>query len=251
MRWWSYLLVGLGGYLLFMLAELPAQHVLGWTLPDTGEPPFSYTRIKGTLWRGKAEAVNYQGIMLDRVKWRFAPGALLRGRIGFDVQLKHADQRLDGNIAIGAGDDYRLEDIKGRIQAVHLPRLMDLSQVGIDGEIDIELQHLTIEAQRITAAEGRVRWLNAALLRPFPLKVGDLEADLTSNDNGDVKAEIKDLGGTTAVDGELSLTTDGNFILSGAVKPSADSDPSLGSALKAIGKSQPDGSIRLDYKGNL
>ncbi|MCU7918162.1 MAG: type II secretion system protein N [Candidatus Thiodiazotropha sp. (ex Epidulcina cf. delphinae)] len=251
MRWWSYLLVGLGGYLLFMLAELPAQHVLGWTLPDTGKPPFSYGRIKGTLWRGKAEVVNYQGIMLDRVKWRFAPSALLRGRIGFDLQLKYLDQRLGGHIAIGAGDDYRLADIKGRIRADNLPRLMNLSQIGIDGKIDIELQHLRIEGQRITSAEGRVRWLDSALLSPISLKAGDLEADLTSNDNGDVKAKIKDMGGTTAVDGELSLTSDGNFSLSGAIKPGAGADPGLGGALKAIGKSQPDGSIRLNYSGSL
>ncbi|MCG7926320.1 MAG: type II secretion system protein N, partial [Candidatus Thiodiazotropha taylori] len=65
------------------------------------------------------------------------------------------------------------------------------------------------------------------------------------------RAKIKDLGGATAVDGELSLTPDGNFQVNGQIKPGAESDPRLGSALNAISKPKPDGSYQITYSARL
>ena len=251
MRWWKYLLIGLGGYLFFLLNGLPAQHILGWTSADAQKPPFTYGNIKGTLWRGKMEAVRLQSIPVDKLKWRFTPTELLFGRLGFEVEINHIGQLLEGNVAIGMGDLYQLENVTGQLPAQMIPPLIDLGQIGVDGQVDLDLQHLTVEAQQVTSAEGKIKWLGSALLSPFALKVGDLQADLTTDENGHVKAKIKDMGGATSVDGELSLTMDGNFRVSGHIKPGTESDPRLGSALKAISKSQPDGSYRIDFSANL
>ena len=74
----EYRQVGLGGYLVFLLAELPAQHIMGWALADNGKLPFSYANVKGDLWHGKMEAINYQGMPLDKLEWRFTPSGLSR-----------------------------------------------------------------------------------------------------------------------------------------------------------------------------
>ena len=251
MGWWKYLLIGFCGYLFFLLSGLPAQHVLGWVGTDTQKPLFTYGNVKGTLWRGKMEAVRLQGIPIDKLKWHFTPTELLFGRIGFDIQINHIGQQLEGTLAIGTGDLYRLEDISGRLPAEMIPPLIDLGQIGVGGLIDLDLQHLTVEAQQITSAEGKIKWLDSALLSPFPLKVGDLQAELLTDDEGAVKAKVKDMGGATSVDGELSLNMNGNFRVSGDIKPGTESDPGLGSALKAVSKSQPDGSYRIDFSANL
>jgi hypothetical protein len=253
MQWWSYGLIGLGGYLFFILISLPAQHVLGWATPDSdsSRPPFTYGSIKGSLWRGKMETLEIQGVPVDKLNWSFAPSQLFFGRIGFDIQINHTGQELEGNIAIGMNDQYVLKDVNGQISANVIPPLINLSQIGLDGNLSLDLQYLSLEAQKITSAEGQIQWLSSALKSPIALKLGDLQADLLTDENGQVKAKIKDMGGSTSVDGELSLTTDGNFQVNGQIKPGTDSDPRLGSALSAISKRQADGSYQINYSARL
>ncbi|MES9992764.1 MAG: type II secretion system protein N [Candidatus Thiodiazotropha sp.] len=251
MRWWSYLLIGIGGYLIFLLAEMPAQQVLGWSLADKGRLPFSYATMKGSLWRGKMEAINYKGTPLDKLKWRFTPTSLLLGRIGFDLELRHMNRRLDAHFARTLGGDYRLTDIVGQLPASLIADIADLGQIAVEGDVDLDMNHLAIETQRIASAEGEIKWINPALLSPFRVKEGNLKAEVTTDANGTIKVKINDLNGVTSVDGELNLTKEGNYDLNGAIKPGTESDPGLSSVLKAVAKSQPDGSYRIKFNGSL
>ncbi|MBW9265949.1 MAG: type II secretion system protein N [Candidatus Thiodiazotropha sp. (ex. Lucinisca nassula)] len=250
MRWWSFLLIGLGGYLIFLLAGIPAQHIIGWALAENGKLPFSYATVKGSLWRGKMEAINYQGMPLDKIKWRFAPSGLLLGRISFELELRHMNNKVDANVARTLGG-FQLKDVEGQLPASMITDMADLNQISVEGDVELNLSHVAIETERVTSAEGEIKWLNPALLRPFSLKEGNLKADVTTDDNGNIKIKINDLGGGTSVDGELSLSNEGNYNLNGAIKPGAGSDPGLSSALKAVAKSQPDGSYRISFSGSL
>ncbi|MBT3042175.1 MAG: type II secretion system protein N [Candidatus Thiodiazotropha sp. (ex Codakia orbicularis)] len=250
MRWWSFLLIGLGGYLIFLLAGTPAQHIIGWALAENGKLPFSYATMKGSLWRGKMEAINYQGMPLDKIKWRFAPSGLLLGRISFDLELRHMNNKVDANLARTLGG-FQLKNVEGQLPASMITDMADLNQISVEGDVELNLSHVAIETERVTSAEGEIKWLNPALLRPFSLKEGNLKADLTTDDNGNINIKINDLGGGTSVDGELSLSNEGNYNLNGAIKPGAGSDPGLSSALKAVAKSQPDGSYRISFSGSL
>ncbi|MES9812939.1 MAG: type II secretion system protein N [Candidatus Thiodiazotropha sp.] len=250
MRWWSFLLIGLGGYLIFLLAGTPAQHIIGWALAENGKLPFSYATIKGSLWRGKMEAINYQGVPLDKIKWRFAPSGLLLGRISFDLELRHMNNKIDANVARTLGG-IQLKNVEGQLPASIITDMADLNQISVEGDVELNLSHVAIGTERVTSAEGEIKWLNPALLRPFSLKEGNLKADVTTDDNGNISIKINDLGGGTSVDGELSLSNEGNYNLNGAIKPGAGSDPGLSSALKAVAKSQPDGSYRISFSGSL
>lgn len=243
-------MIGLGGYLIFLLAGTPAQHIIGWALAENGKLPFSYATMKGSLWRGKMEAINYQGIPLDKIKWRFAPSGLLLGRISFDLELRHMNNKVDANVARTLGG-IQLKNVEGQLPASMITDMADLNQISVEGDVELNLSHVAIETERVTSAEGEIKWLNPALLRPFSLKEGNLKADLTTDDNGNINIKINDLGGGTSVDGELSLSNEGNYTLNGAIKPGAGSDPGLSSALKAVAKSQPDGSYRISFSGSL
>jgi hypothetical protein len=126
-----------------------------------------------------------------------------------------------------------------------------LKQIDVDGEVELAMDHLALEAGRVASAEGEIKWLNPVLRRPFSLKEGNLKADVTTDDNGNINIKINDLGGGSSVDGELSLSNEGNYSLNGSIKPGAKSDPGLSNALKAVAKSQPDGSYRISFSGSL
>ncbi|MEW8682415.1 MAG: type II secretion system protein N [Candidatus Thiodiazotropha endolucinida] len=250
MRWWSFLLIGLGGYLIFLLAGTPAQHIIGWALAENGKLPFSYATMKGSLWRGKMEAINYQGMPLDKIKWRFTPSDLLLGKISFELELRHMNNKVDANVARTMGG-FQLKNVEGQLPASMIAKMADLNQISVEGDVELNLSQVAIETERVTSAEGEIKWLNPALLHPFSLREGNLKADVTTDDNGNINIRINDLGGGTSVDGELSLSNEGNYNLNGAIKPGAGSDPGLSSALKAVAKSQPDGSYRISFSGSL
>jgi hypothetical protein len=250
-RWWHYLLIGLVSYLLFFVSMLPASHIIGWVSSDSPQVPFTYSRIKGTLWSGKMEAMTYRNVPIDKLYWDFAPSLLFFGKIGFDIKIKHLGKTLEGTLAIGMGDEYQFEEVNGEISAELIPRVIDLSLVGVGGQVILDLSQVTVKSQNVTQAEGKIKWLDSALTQPFPLKVGDLQAELTTDQNGQVTAKINDMGGPTGVDGAFSLTQDGKFQVSGHIKPGKTSDPQLGSALSTISKRKPDGSYRIEYSANF
>ena len=82
-------------------------------------------------------------------------------------------------------------------------------QFRIGGKIDLNQVNLSIEDGRLTAADGQLRWLDAIVESPLKLKVGDLQADLSTDPEGSVKADIRDLSGPTAIKGNASLKADG------------------------------------------
>ncbi|MET0065188.1 MAG: type II secretion system protein N [Candidatus Thiodiazotropha sp.] len=249
-RAWKLTLVGLGAYLVFLLINLPAQHVMGWFAGDAPRLPFTYGRIKGSLWDGRMEALSIRQVPLDKLSWNFAPTRLLFGRLGFDVQLTHLGQSLQGTLSVGFGDT-RIEGIHGTLPAELVPPLMDLAQIGVGGQFSLEETDIMLEGERLTGAEGRMEWRSAVFTRPFPLKVGDLQAEVTTDPDGQLTIQVNDMGGPTGVEGEFRLASDGNFQVNGHIKPGAESDPNLGKALGAFSKRQPDGSFQVIFRDRL
>jgi hypothetical protein len=247
-RGWKLTLLGAGAYLTFLLINLPAQHVLGWLSDDTAQLPFTYGRIKGTAWDGRMEAVSFQKVPVDKLSWNFAPTQLLFGRLGYDLQITHLGQTLEGTLSLGLGDDTRIESVTGNLPAELVTPMLDLAEFGISGQVSLDDMAITLEGERLTQAEGRIQWRGSAITRPFPFKIGDLQAEVTTDPEGQVRVQVKDMGGPTGVDGEVSLAPDGNFQVNGHIKPGADSDPSLGKALGAFSKRKPDGSYQVIYR---
>ena len=250
MRWPAAIALGVGSYLLFLLLNIPAQQAIGWANKD-GALPLTMAGVSGTLWSGEAENASYQRIPLGQVKWRFKPLSLLGGRIGYAIELKEAGQQLTGIVQAGMGGSYRVRDLQGLMLADRLPQLLGQRRVGVAGRIDMNQLDLDISDGHLTSAQGQIRWQEAAVVSPVALKLGDLQADLTRADDGGIKAQIKNLGGTTVINAQAGLSSDGNFQFDGSIKPGSDSDPGLNSALQAISSRKPDGSFQLKYTGKI
>jgi general secretion pathway protein N len=248
MRWTPALALGLGSYLLFLLLNIPAQQALGWAMQGQA---LTLTGASGTIWSGEADRASFNHIPLGQLKWRFSPLSLLSGRVGYAIELQDAGEKLSGILQTRLGGSYRLRNLQGLILADRLPQLMQQHQIRITGKIDLDQVDLDISNKRLASATGRIRWQAASVSSPLALKVGDLQAEITTEEDGSIKAQIKNLGGTTVIKAEAGLNTDGNFRIDGSVKPGNGADPGLSSALQAIGRKKPDGSFQLKYAGKI
>ena len=249
MRWWVYVIVGCLAYLFTLIASLPIQHV-AYLLTSSGLP-LVIGQISGTVWQGEAAQVSYQNVPLGPASWRFVPLGLLQGQIEYAIELNNSDHAMGGYITKDLlSDGFRLSEFKGQLPADSLLKLSNQTNLNANGQLDLDLQKLQISHRQIISAQGEIRWLDAGIERPFRAVLGNLQFNL-SGDEQAIKSEIKQLDGPLQVNGELTLSPDGSYQLKGNVKPTNGADPGLISLLQSIGRRANDGSIRIDYSGRM
>jgi general secretion pathway protein N len=251
MRWPVVTALAIAGYLFFLLYSLPAQQVAGW-LGDNNQSTLTLRGINGTIWSGEAEHAYYQARPLGQIEWHFKPSRLFLGKLAYDIELQQTGQQLQGTLLAGLGNSVRLEAVDALLLASQVPAWLQQRQMRLDGKIRAQQLDLAFTDGRLTAAEGTLQWLEGSVLSPLNLALGDLQADLTTDeDTGDITAELRDLKGAIAIQGEARLKVDGNFQVKGKLKPGDKADPGIASALRAFGRPQPDGSIQLNYAGRM
>ncbi|MEJ2466596.1 MAG: type II secretion system protein N [Candidatus Thiodiazotropha sp.] len=251
MRWPAATALAIAGYLFFLLYNLPAQHVVGW-FSGGNQLPLTLQGISGTVWSGEAEQVSYQRKPLGQMEWHFKPSRLILGKLAYGIVLKQAGQQLQGTFITGFGNSVRLEEVDALLLASQLPEWLQQRQIRVDGKVRAQQLDLAFTDGQLTAAEGSLQWLEGAVQSPLNLTVGDLQADLTTDEaSGDITAAVRDLKGSVAIQADVSLKPDGNFQLKGKLKPGDKADPGLSGALQAIGRPQADGTILINYAGKM
>jgi hypothetical protein len=109
---------------------------------------------------------------------------------------------------------------------------------------------LQISHRQIVSALGEIHWLDAGVERPVRADIGNLQFNL-SGDEQAFKSTIKELDGPLQVNGEFSLLPNGSYHLQGKIKGNNGADQGLISLLQSIGRTLNDGSIQIDYAGQL
>jgi general secretion pathway protein N len=251
MRWPAATALAIAGYLFFLLYNLPAQQVVGWLSGDN-QLPLTLQGISGTVWSGEAEQVSFQRKPLGQMEWHFKPLRLILGKLAYGIELKQTGQQLQGTFITGFGNSVRLEEVDALLLASQLPEWLQQRQIRVDGKVRAQQLDIAFTDGQLTAAEGSLQWLEGAVRSPLNLTVGDLQADLTTDEaSGDITAAVRDLKGSIAIQAEVSLKSDGNFQVKGKLKPGSKANPGLAGALQSIGRPQPDGTIQLNYAGKM
>jgi hypothetical protein len=88
------------------------------------------------------------------------------------------------------------------------------------------------------------------LLSPTKADLGDLQFNIIGNDDL-VTLQVKDIEGPIKLAGSLELKPDGSYQIQGNIKQNGSSAGGFVSMLKNIGRALPDGSTRIDYRGQL
>jgi len=248
MRWWMLVTIGFVGYLLFVVANLPAQQALHW-LGDT-TLPVTASGVSGTIWSGKARQSRYLQFDLGAVSWQFNPLSLLQGKFQYQLEFRKPGEQLTGRAAIKLGGRYQLMGINGLVGVEQISRLIGQPYIEAVGKLEINLQRLEFTKGQLYETEGIVRWLDAGIRNPIKAQLGSLQFTLSGNETG-LQTMVKDLGGPIKVDGEINLTADNQYRVVGKVKPTDSTDSGLANTLRSIGRPAADGTIQINYSGQL
>lgn len=252
----AYGVIGLGCYLAFLLMLMPATYAWSLAQPQLASqfPGLQLGGIEGTVWQGQAGNLVYREQPLGSLNWHLATLPLLRQQLDTRLVLQNEEAYAQGRLSTSFhAERVQLEAVEARFPIQQLTRFMSFLPVAVDGMLSIRLPSLELDANGLPrSAQGTVVWHQAGLTLTEFMPLGDLRAELSSDEEGRVHAEIRDSGsGPLKIEAQWVLEKDGRHRLQGFVSAGEGSSEALKQALGWLGKPDAQGRYRLQYNGRL
>lgn len=247
-----FLVVGVGAFLLFVVANVPARlgtDLLGTAGIQTGS-------ANGTLWQGEVTSLRVAGLSLGRTSWTLHPASLLIGRLAADIDTQLPGGFIRGRAEAGLGGRLALFDTEAASPLSNFAPLLGLPVAG--GEANASIQRLVVENGWPTSAVVELRVGNVPLalpgMAPEPGAMGSFAAvfDQPELGEGDALAgQLRDLGGALEVTGGISLSPPNNYDIAGLLKPRDSAPASLTQGLVLFGPEDAEGRREFSLSGSF
>ncbi len=249
--WW---LVALGVFvaLLVAVATLPAQLIRG-RAERYGVVAVDYT---GSVWSGAATGMAWHGATLGDLRWRLAPLALLRGRLGAHVELTRRDGSVVTDLTVAPGGEIALQSLRLDLPVEAVSTLpLGLPQ-GWRGHARADIAELTLHQGWPQSVRGSVDMDGLIAPPPRNTSIGSYRAllpDPGAKPGGTpgLTAKVTDKEGPFAVDARLTLAPDRSFLLEGTLAPRGSTPPALRRSLEILGPADAAGRRPFSVSGTL
>lgn len=183
-------MLGIMVYLIMLVAKLPATQVLHRVLPQN----VVMENITGTVWNGKSDSININGITMDSVKWNVSLLALFSGKLGVNIQAGNVTNQqqlsIRGYAAIAVNQKIYADNLvvrgPARLLAAYVPMPLP---VKLDGQLRVNLANAVFNQQVCETLNGKGYWNNAAVsgtkgwidLGAFSTELGCEQQHITAN----------------------------------------------------------------------
>lgn len=247
----GYLLVGGLAFILGILGSLPARLLLakpGLIL----DPSVQLYGLNGSLWNGSADVVQAGKFRLEGLHWSLSPLGLLTAAARLDLTARMGGTEQSAHVVLRPGGRLKASDLRVQLPLSELGPALGLRWLPLTAQLELDLDSLRLKDQTLLAAEGRAllretRW---TLLQP-PAPLGDIRAEIGTDDEDRVVAQIENDGGNFSIAGTVSLAQSGEYALDLSLRARPGTDPGAHRALEGFGQPQPDGSRQLKLQGKL
>jgi len=244
--WW-YLAAGVVAFVLVLIAYFPAQKAGHFVEQQVDE--LALRSASGTLFSGQAQQLVYQGLNLGPVSWRFRPQALLLGRLEYRLVFPHEANAGQANLGRTLAGNIHVSDLDLVIQPDRLINHYSPIEIGTRGAIRLTIDVLEIDDHFPRRIDGQAGWLDAAVVEPVGLALGQLTL-LLNHDAGDLLGTI-DNAADSGISGELRLGASGRYGINVLIRPGADVSAETLEMLMNVAQPQPDGDFLLRADGQL
>jgi general secretion pathway protein N len=244
-RWLWPTLLGLLAFLIFALAQTPAQ-LLAAPARAAG---VELLGLSGTLWRGEASTARAEGMDLGRVSWRLRPWALLGARLRAEVRLEGEAITGHGEISLRPGDGLRGQALRLSAPAELLTGLSPVP-AELGGSLFARFESLHWTPDGALVLDGELTWTEAQTYAPAPMALGAFRVLFEPHEGGS-QGLVSGEETPVNVGGRILLQPDGGYVTALRLSPRADTPNELREALALIARPERDGSVRLQLQGQL
>ncbi len=251
----GYLALGLGTYLVALLATFPAARAYAlahaYLPPQLAQLAVGPGGIEGTVWTGRVRDLRLDGLAFGELRWRLAPWSLFLGRLDGRLAGRLADGNLESGVDLARDGSVSLHELQGRLPADTLTRRLSGLPVAAAGTLNFGISELVLRGDRLQRLEGPVVWSGARLVAPVALDLGALKVDFHTGDDGRIGGRLEDGGGPLALAGSVSLEADGRYRVDARLGTRPGASKGLRQALARLGPADAHGRVRLRFQGRL
>jgi hypothetical protein len=245
------LALGVGAYLAFALANLPASTAVRWLAP----PGVTLSGIQGTVWSGAAGAAVAGDLTVSDLRWRLRGWSLLLGRLSGSLEARLADGFISTDMS-ASPSRVRFTNLRGGASLPALANVLPLH--GMRGQASAQLASLELVHGWPARVVGEIKiaGLEVAPLVPGGatslLPLGDYTVTFGDGPEGRIAARFVDNGGPLEVSGNVALEANREYMLDALIKPRTGAPDQLVEGLKFM-TAEPDaeGRRRLTLTGSL
>ena len=247
-RFWVMGLAGLAAYAVFLVLHWPVAHAWEQIQRHGALPPgIEVGGLEGTVWRGRAVALDVQGFAVERLSWQVAGWPLLLGRLEVTGEASLEDGFMEG-AAVVSRHGVGVDTFSGRVPARRLePVAAGFSPrpPRLEGSIAFSVARLEMDrGGAVRALDGRVAWHDAVVTVDARAELGGMTSTLGVDGGGTVVGRLGDTGGPLVLDGEWRLTPDGRYVLDARADTRPEAEAVLAQTLALFGH-------RISVEGRL
>jgi general secretion pathway protein N len=234
------IVLGVVAFAAIVLARLPAS----WVLPTAGAN-FRCTSVEGTLWSGYCSDLEVSGAAMGDLTWRLRPARLLLGKVAAHVDLEHPPTTsVQGDVEVGLGGAVVARNLTASLPLD--PKLLPGVPPTLTGSLHLDLALARVTRKGIVSSlDGRIEAHDIVDSSGYVTPLGNFAVTFSGGTTG----HVQDLGGPLAVDGQLVLTPQPGYDLSGYVTPRANAVPALVNALEFLGTPDAQGRRQFALSG--
>lgn len=182
-------------YLVFVLATMPAGVIVGLVeLPKN----VKLGAVNGSLWNGRASAVQLDNDVITDVSWSLSPLSLMTGSLSADVNFGKARKKEQISGRGGISTDFSLskvslDDFVLRYPAGGFANKMNLPiPATLSGQMVFNIKQFEQAKPYCELLDGKVTWNSAgANVMNKQVTLGKIAANLGC-DKGQISLDIKD-----------------------------------------------------------
>jgi general secretion pathway protein N len=243
-----YLGAGVAGLLVFLLGLIPAPLLHHWSGDDI-DPQVQIYGLQGSLWRGEAAAVNFNGIRLHSLQWQLRPLSLLFLRLSHDVTARTDGGEVQTIVSKTLLGTVRLGELKGSLPVEQLGPALQLPVLPLSGRLVLALDKITLRNGWPTRVDGSV------LFKDLLFSFASPPAPLGSHRGQFVTAKDVIRLDLTGEDGELmtagfaEIANEGKYTLDIKVRARANASAAVTSLLQSMGRPDAEGWYSLRHAG--
>jgi hypothetical protein len=234
-------------FVLTLLARMPASVLLS-RVPGA----LQCTGAAGTVWRGSCEQLAYGPQRVSDVHWTLHPAALLRAHIALDVVCEDPGASGQASLEWRPGGDLLIEHLTGTIAPHELGTLLP---AGWSASLQLAIARARVRAGRLIALAGTLDLQQLQLQAP-PAALGSYElafapAGAEAAGDAPLQGSVRDLAGPLSLRGQILLTPEGGYTLSGTVAGRSGDSPELEQLLQLLGPADASGARNFSLAGTL
>lgn len=239
----KYILFGGLAFILSMLAFIPAS-ILGKFLPSH----IAAQQFQGNIWQGSASSLVFNKTHVGNVTWKLHSGCLLLLKICADVDQRHSN--ITSSFVLKTRQDTELYDVKAYGNTIMLSNIFGKFGLKPSGTFEADLPKVTFANEQVETIEGNLQFNELVLNGVLRVSMGNVDSVFEPKSDHTHIAVRNDQGHLDMF-GSVQIFTDMSYQLDMKLRKNENSTDAVINGLQYVGKSQSDGSVRLQQSGKL